>query len=236
MENDVLTYALFENHLTSDPNDYMAVTTNAISLGQDAVVQLMLKRGSTLTETDILAVLKMEREVICEQAAMGNSITTPLFNLSMSIKGVFNGADDTYDPARHSIKLNLTPGTELRNAVALIKTRKVRAEKVSPIIDRIVDAATGSVNDQLSSGGLAVLRGCYLKYDAADPLQGIFFIATDNTEIRVEVISLNKPGELHFQAPALATGEYRVEVRAIIKGRKEISAGILGAAVTVVGR
>jgi len=73
MVNNVLSYALFENHLTSDPNDYMAVTTNAICLDSNALVELMLSRGSTLTETDILAVLKMEREVICEQAAMGNN-------------------------------------------------------------------------------------------------------------------------------------------------------------------
>ena len=236
MENDVLFYALFENHLTSDPDDYMAVTTSAISLDQDAIIQLMLKRGSTLTETDIMAVLKMEREVICEQAAMGNNLTTPLFNLSMSIKGVFNGLDDSYDPSRHSIKMNLTPGTELRKTAASIKTQKVRGGKVSPIIDQLVDAATGSVNDQVGSESLARLRGSYLKYNANDSLQGIFFIAADGTETRVTVISLNKPGELHFMVPALATGEYRVEVRAIIKGHKELLSGRLGAVITITGR
>ena len=236
MVNNVLFYALFENQLTSDPNDYMAVTTNAISLGQDAVVQLMLKRGSTLTETDILAVLKMEREVICEQAAMGNNITTPLFNLSLSIKGVFNGIDDSYDPSRHTVKLNLTPGTELGKAVASVKTQKVRAEKVHPVIDQLIDVATGGVNDQLSPGSLARLRGSYLKYDTADPQQGIFFIAPDASETRVEVISLNKPGELHFMSPVLAAGECHVEVRAIIKGHKEVSSGRLNTIITIVGR
>lgn len=182
MVNDVLSYALFENHLTSDPADYMAVTTNAISLDQDALVTLMLKRGSTLTETDIMAVLKMEREVICEQAAMGNNITTPIFNLSMSIKGVFTGIDDSYDPARHSIKLNLAPGIDLRKTVASIKTQKVRPGKICPIIDQFVDAAQSSVNDLVSPGGLATLRGNNLKYDAADPVQGIFFVAADGSE------------------------------------------------------
>jgi len=235
MENDVLNYALFENHLTSDPNDYMAVTTNAISLDQEAIIQLMLKRGSTLTATDIMAVLKMEREVICEQAALGNNITTPVFNLNMSIKGVFNGLDDSFDPSRHSIRFNLSPGVELRKVMDSVKTQKVRGEKAGPVIDQLVDAATGSVNDQLTSGGLATLRGSYLKYDASDPTQGIFFVANDATETRVEVISLNKPGELHFLAPALAAGTYHVEVRAILNGRKEISTGRLDAEISVVG-
>ncbi len=235
MEHNVLTYALFENHLTSDPNDYMAVTTNAISLDQEAIVKQMLSKGSTLTETDILAVLRMEREVICEQATLGNNITTPLFNLSMSIKGVFNGLEDSFDPSRHSIKLNLTPGVELRKTISSIKTQKVRAGKVSPIIDRITDVALNSNNDQLSAGGLATIRGSYLKYEPSDPLQGIFFISADNIAVRVEVISQNKPGELHFLVPPLAAGEYRVEVRTIIKGHKEISSGGLGVVITIVG-
>ena len=220
MENDVLNYALFENHLTSDPNDYMAVTTNAISLDQEAIIQLMLKRGSTLTATDIMA---------------GNNITTPVFNLNMSIKGVFNGLDDSFDPSRHSIRFNLSPGVELRKVMDSVKTQKVRGEKAGPVIDQLVDAATGSVNDQLTSGGLSTLRGSYLKYDASDPAQGIFFVANDATEARVEVISLNKPGELHFLAPALAAGDYRVEVRTIMKGHKELSSGRLDADIAVVG-
>jgi len=51
----------------------------------------------------------------------------------------------------------------------------------------------------------------------------------------VEVISLNKPGELHFLAPALAAGTYHVEVRAILNGRKEITTGRLDAEISVVG-
>jgi hypothetical protein len=235
MDNDVLFYFLQKNHLTSDPDDYMAVTTNAISLDLDAITQLMLTRGSTLTETDIAAVLKMEHEVICEQAAMGNNITTPVFNLSMSVKGTFEGPDDSFDSTRHTIKLNLNPGVELSKAVSSIKTQKVRGGKIIPIIDRLTDVATGNVNGQITSGGLATLKGSYLKYDTADTQQGIFFIAADASETRVVVISRNKPGELHFLAPALTAGEYHVEVRTIIKGHKEISSGRLDATITVTG-
>ncbi|WP_162231251.1 DNA-binding domain-containing protein [Sunxiuqinia dokdonensis] len=224
-----LDYALFENHLTSDPTDYMAVTTNGTSLNQEDLVKLMLVRGSTLTETDILAVLKMEREVVCEEAAKGNNITTPLFNLGLSVKGVFNGADDSYDPTRHTVRLNLTAGSELREVASLVKLQKVKSGKVRPVIEQFVDVSLGSVNEQLSSGGLARLRGSYLKYDPADPEQGIFFIDASNIETRVTVVSLNKPGELHFLVPQLPPGEYQVEVRTIIFGHKSATAGRLDA-------
>ncbi|WP_299584656.1 DNA-binding domain-containing protein [uncultured Sunxiuqinia sp.] len=224
-----LNYALFENHLTSDPDDYMAVTTNGTSLNQDDLVKLMLVRGSTLTETDILAVLKMEREVVCEQAAMGHHITTPLFNVGLSIKGVFNGLDDTYDPGRHMVRLNLLPGNELRQAAAAIKTQKVKGERIRPIIEQFVDVSLNSVNEQVSAGGLARLRGSYLKFDPSDPAQGIFFIDATNNEAKVTVVSLNKPGELHFLVPPLPPGEFEVEVRTLIYGHKNISAGRLDA-------
>lgn len=44
-----LKYALFENHLTSDPSDYMAVMQNLQSKTQEDVIDLMISRGSTVT-------------------------------------------------------------------------------------------------------------------------------------------------------------------------------------------
>tara|TARA_R110002050_G_scaffold287932_1_gene439453 strand:+ start:53 stop:424 length:372 start_codon:yes stop_codon:yes gene_type:complete len=88
------------------------------------LVTLMLARGSTLTETDILAVMKRACEEVCEEAAKGNRITTPLLNLGQSIKGVFNGADDSHDPGRHTILLNLTAGNELRAVASAVKLQK----------------------------------------------------------------------------------------------------------------
>lgn len=51
----MLKYALRENLLTPEPDDYMAQTVDARSYSGEEIVELMLKRGSTLTKADAAA-------------------------------------------------------------------------------------------------------------------------------------------------------------------------------------
>ena len=76
--------------------------------------------------------------------------------------------------------------------------------------------------------------GHRLKFDPADPQQGIFFIASDDSETRVAIVGKNKPGELIFLVPdGLASGEYLLEVRAIPRGSHDLRTGALKATLTV---
>ena len=60
----------------------------------------------------------------------------------------------------------------------------------------------------MTPGGLAQLDGHRLKFDPADPAQGIFFVAADRRETRVEEIARNRPAELILRVPPLAAGTY----------------------------
>lgn len=53
-----LKFALFENHLTSDPSDYMAVVQYLQSKEQEDVFDLMINRGSTVTKAEALSVFE----------------------------------------------------------------------------------------------------------------------------------------------------------------------------------
>lgn len=50
-----LKFALFENNLTSDPNDYMAVVQGLQSKTQEDVIDYMVSRGSTVTKAEALS-------------------------------------------------------------------------------------------------------------------------------------------------------------------------------------
>ena len=89
-----LDYALFENHLTSDPNDYMAVVQNQQSKNQEDVIDLMVSRGSTVTKAEALAVFEEYALAVEQLVKNGHAVNTPLFNLSLSVKGVFNREDE----------------------------------------------------------------------------------------------------------------------------------------------
>lgn len=220
-----LKFALFENHLTSDPNDYMAVVQDVPAKTQEDVINLMIGRGSTVTKAEALSVFEEYGNAIEQLIKEGCSINTPLFNLSPSVKGTFIGPDDAFNSARHTVKLNIAPGTRLRVMGQQVSVERVKGVSPGPVPDSLDDLGSGTRNDQLTPGNIAQLRGSLLKFDEADPSQGIFLIAADNSETRIITVSRNKPGQLDFLVPGMAAGEYRLEVRALLQNSKTIRTG-----------
>ena len=51
-------YALFENNVTSDPDDYAAVVQVIDNADLETLIRRMIERGSTTTRADILAVME----------------------------------------------------------------------------------------------------------------------------------------------------------------------------------
>ena len=127
----MLKYSLRENLLTAAPDDFMAQTQDVRSYTLDEIIDLMMQKGSTLTRADVSAVLQIYGEVCASVIADGSALNTPLMNTSLSISGVFNGANDAFDKKRHAVNLNMTAGTyyiEVRtkhaNATKQLKTLK----------------------------------------------------------------------------------------------------------------
>ena len=230
----MLEYALFENHLTSDPNDFMAVVQNQQSRSQEDVIDQMISRGSTVTKAEAFSVLEEYAIALVQLAQEGYAVNTPLFNLSPSIKGVFNGDEEAFNPARHTVKINVTPGTRLKEAASQIVVKRVQGASPQPDPLYLDDLGSGTRNEQLTPGNIAQLKGSRLKFDTADPQQGIFLIAADNTETKVVTISRNKPAQVDFLIPQLATGNYRLEVRAVLFAGQEARSGTLPAELNVI--
>ena len=60
------------------------------------------------------------------------------------------------------------------------------------------------------------IAGHRLKFDAADPEQGVFFVDSSGTAVRVAMYGRIKPAELFFMVPdGLAAGDYTLEVRVV---------------------
>ncbi|GHT66469.1 hypothetical protein FACS189452_02390 [Bacteroidia bacterium] len=211
----MLDYSLVENLLTPAPDDAMAQVVNVRSYSEDEIADLMLKRGTLLTKADILAVLEVYREVVTDLVADGAGVNTALMHISPSIAGVFNGLGDSFDPTRHTVKVNLNQGAALRNAAGRIKTKKVQVADPIPYIVEVKDTLSGSTNDHLTAGGVIQMRGSRLKLVENDATNGIFLLpTTDGAEIRLSVVVENKPARLIAMLPAdLAAGEYYLEVR-----------------------
>ena len=211
----MLKYSLRENLLTPEPDDCMAQVQDVRSYSQDEVIDLMMRRGTTLTRADVAAVLQVYTEVVGELTADGSAVNTPLCNTSFSVSGVFNGMADSFDRARHSVSVNVNAGTALREAVKSVKTEKTEGANTGPYITEAADVVSGAVNSTVTAGGILRLTGSRLKFDASDETQGVFLVPENGGEtVRCSVVAENKPARVMVMIPAdIAGGTYYAEVR-----------------------
>jgi len=182
--------------------------------------------------------LQVYGEVVSAIIKDGSAVNTPLMNTSMSISGVFNGANDAFDKKRHTVNLNITAGILLRSVLPKIKCEKTEGASTDPYITEVTDIVTGTVNTTLTKGGVVQLVGARLKFDAKDAAQGIFFVPETGEAVRAAVIAENKPARLMAIIPAdLTAGTYYIEVRTKIlegnKSGKTLKTGRFNKALTV---
>ena len=149
-----------------------------------------------------------------------------------------DGANDNFDKKRHTVNLNLTAGTLLRDAVTKVKCEKTEAASTDPYITEVADIVSGKVNEVLTKGGVVQLTGSRLKFKADDTAQGIFFVSETGNPVRAAVIAENKPARLMAIIPAdLPAGMYYIEVRTKIaeggKALKNLKTGRFAKALTV---
>ena len=229
-----IKYSLIPNHLTSDPEDHMAIVQDQTSRTIDDIIEEIADRGSTVTKADILSVVEEYQAVIAKFLEDGDIINTPLFRTSASISGVFDDQTDSFDRLRHYVRLNVTPGSRIGEIAEDLSVEKVAATRIEPVLEIFKDFISDTQNDTLTPGGAAEIRGSHLKVDPAEADQGVFFIASDGTETRVDTIMRNKPANLIFMVPdSLASGEYEVEVRSLLQGHTSIRSGRLKSTLVV---
>ena len=209
-----MKYALRENLLTPAPGNYMAQVADVRSYTLDEIINLMMEKGSSVTRADAAAVLQVYGEVCALLVANGAALNTPLMNASMSISGVFDGANDSFDRRRHAVNLNMTAGTLLRDALASVKCEKTQIASTDPYITEVKDVVSDTVNAALTKGGIVQITGSRLKFDAKDETQGIFFVPETGAPVRATVVAENKPARLTALIPqTLDAGIRYIEIR-----------------------
>lgn len=230
-----LNYYVTPNRISSEADDFMAVSVNRERYTIEDIYDYMTRQGSTLTKAEALAAFEEVMQGIVNIVEQGNSVVTPLVNIMPSISGVFDSEDDRFDVNRHKVGLSITPGIRLRETTTVINPQKVNARQRLPEPGQYLDNASDAENDTVTPLGGARIGGTLLKFDESDSGQGVFFVNTaDGTENRADTpILRNKPSELIFMNPDLPAGSYRLEVRSIFDGSTEIRSGNLGATLTV---
>ncbi len=231
-----IKYALFENNLTSDPADFSAIVQIDGSRDLDGLADRIIAQGSTTTRADIMANLE-DTIMAIEMSLLDNERVNfgGLVEFFPRVKGVFSGALDSFDSARHSVDVGANVGARVRDAVrAKAKTQKVEAIKPQPSPIEYIDIGSGTTNDQITPANIGQLSGSRLKFDTLQADEGVYFVATAGGATKVATIQKNKPSQLVFLIPAgLLAGTYNIEVRARIAGGTELRIGRLDPVLTV---
>lgn len=223
-------YALFENHLTSDPDDYAAQVRITGSADLEALAERMIDQGSTVTKPDILAVL--EDTIKATESCLLDGYRVQLGGLCElfpRIKGVFNGITDTFDASRHRVDVGANPGARVRRTVRVGATvTKVETIKPAPALLEYVDLGSGETNGTITSGNIGTINGHRLKFNPERDDEGVYFINVDTgAEVKLTAIQKNKPGQLVFLTPTVPGGQYYLEVRTRFREPAELRTGRL---------
>ena len=233
-----INYALRKNYLSATPADsYQAAVQAKGSAGLEEIIERIIDRGSTVTRADIVSVLADYHAAIENFLVEGLTVTTPMANFRAAIGGVFEDESDSFDPTRHELRATASSNKRLRVALAN-RGRVIKKDAVlpSPRPLSFFDYKSGQKDGSVTPGGAARLTGSKLGFDPADPVEGVFFVAADETETRVgELLSHSARLIMCMLPEDLAPGEYRLQVRAgYAKDEGKVRRGELPVRLTVV--
>lgn len=219
-----IKFRLQPKHLPGEASRYSARVVYSEVVDLEGLIETMDLRGASITRSDMLAVFEVLLQTLLYLLWRGVRIVTPFGEFGLTIKGDFSDEADNFDPRRHRVELLLKPGERLKEEFAQkVEVRRQQKRVPSPILTQCTNLADPTAAGLLSPGRMARLRGYDLKFDPADPEQGIFLIPLPGglssdpqaAPIRVSEVGRNKGRELIFVVPPnLAVGAYALEVHA----------------------
>jgi hypothetical protein len=227
-------YYLLDNPITPDPNDRRAQISGYETVSEKDIFDYITRKGSAITTAEVKANYEEIIGAIEFFLRQGYCISTEFIIIIPFISGVFRDDDDKFENGRHRIKFSARLGRRYNSTADDVKVEKIAPPSNRPLPVSFEDISSSTINDNVTPGGVASLTGIRLKFNQADPQQGIFLIGSTKTVYRAERILSHTGKKIIFRLPAgLPSDEYTLEVRALLKGNKDVKAGALADKLTV---
>lgn len=217
---------LYPSHLTNNDNDFLArVDPERTLCTRDVCVAAVTRGGADATpevmEKNVNDFLKEMAYQLCN----GFSVNTGYFFVSASVRGVFKGDMDTFDPERHLVYFQFRQGPQLRQESKNIRVETMGVADTGSQIFEVIDVRTGSVNDLVTPGFNLRIRGYRLKIVGEHPEVGLRFVNIDNGDVipvdDIDIVT-NRPSELIILTPRLPEGAYKLELVTQFSGNTSI--------------
>ena len=207
---------LTPNKLTEREDD---CTFNVTYLANRTIKDLCLfaaKNGSKFTASELESAYNDIKAQALIELYSASTVEFGFANNSLGVDGPFIGPKAQFDPTRNSVVLRCSPRSEFKKDLKGISVIVSAVEEGLPVVIKILDVVSGSVNSVLTPGGGLNGEGDRTKIVGEEGKQvGFFFInATDKKETAIPMTSLlrNDPSFFSFIIPSLPAGSYYLEV------------------------
>lgn len=215
-------YYLRENPF-GEEGTFIAGTVTRTTVGLESIIRRMVGRGTTLTEIDLFAVIRLFRNEIMACIIEGAGVNIEdFFVIRPTISGQFNGVKDSFDSSRHNFSASINLSSrfiERARKEAIIE--KIDRPKKQPEIQEVHDQASATLNRQVTIGRTVRLEGKNLAFDKEQADEGVFLLNSDASAfIKIAYDDIVKNGELRFIVPSevRALGEeIYIEVKSRLK-------------------
>lgn len=211
-----MQYALRKNPLKADEQLYYAQIENRTTYDFGQLLQEVTREGSILKDTETEAVIRELFKQLARLMKEGIAFRSEYFSMVPGIRGSFQHSDDSFDPNRHKVVVNVTAGRLIGNALQQVRPVKTDLSTNLPEPQNLLDNNTELVNSTISAGHIMELKGKNLSISKPDdPSQGVFLIkADDNETVKIDWLKINRQRLLTFKVPAdLPAGSYYLELR-----------------------
>ena len=213
----VVEMYLYENFLTADPGDYIGRVESERSLSLKDICESAVRRGGAdIGAAAMLHATELSLKEMAYRLCDGYAVNFGYFSISLKVRGVFTGPTDTFDPRRHSLHFQITPGELLRRELPSIKIKMMGVKKDAMLIALVTDTATGLTDGSITPGDDILIEGTRIRIapdDGSEPEVGVFFVSDSGTVTPVtRRLTQNDPSRVIARVPALAPGSYTLRM------------------------
>ena len=207
---------LYDNVLTENPNDFIARVASEKSLNiKDVCLSAATRGGSDISAASMEHAVNLWLKEMAYSLCDGFSVNAGWFTAQSNIKGSFFSPTEKFNPEKHTVSFDFNQGSLLRKELGGVEVNILGVADVSLFIAQVTDVKTGSVNELLTPNRNLRINGGKIKIDGDNEANGVYFVNLQTNErVKVDFTDIvnNNPSELIVVIPALAAGEYKVEI------------------------
>jgi len=194
------------------------------TIGTKELISFMRNQGSTVSISDMLAVIEDLASISYASVMMGHRVhIEKLCDLYPTMQGTFKNYEEHFDKSRHKLIVKAKAPAALQFQMKKEGTvKRVSPRAIEPIIESFIDIQTLAESTQVTQGQLCKISGQRLKIHKGNNDEGIYFVNRRNSEqmFKVDKLISHSQKEIVFVAPAIDSGILEVNLVFISRGRK----------------